>query len=1421
MKYSRTALGLLNAQYRSVLRKCFLINMGLFALGAVAATPANAYTVTADTNLNEQFPDGVISDGINYSDTDENSYNVTFTTPTIDISSTTGNAINAWWGSELAIGGEETSSVTLSGDRGLSVFDPNSKVTVNAINTVDITGNNRQGVILGNTGDTVDISANNISITGEISAVHADAGTTANVGTGSAAGNAITLSGAQIACTDTDNCSNAAVEALHSGIINIGNGTQDVSISGKEDITVWALANGSNININGKTVDISSTNGSAVWAQNNTTASTDPVATVDIKADTINISAPNDNGVVAMSQGIVNIEGDTTITAKDAILARGNAQVNVNTDSDSNKTVLNGDIVFDYSQDTSGTPINAYVNVNLNGADSSWTGNTYVDWDTKPTDETKLNVKNSSITLSDGATWNATKIENNEADTDGSRYTSINNLTVDGGNVNFKEADAQVQIDNLKVGADGVNVTKKADSDRIQVNTTADLRNGVSDNYADVINVNNNAKIYVDADASGNIDSVGHTGTVTVDNVTLLSALNEGATIKTAGYEVSNNAKDSLKAYYQTADVNGAGNIVLGAKQGYTDLIGIEQNGNYIKAFDAADAENTSVSANLSALDNQVFENETNIAQNTADIAANADAIAQNAAAIAGKLSGEEAADYTISGKRGSELAANIATYVAANGDKFADVQNTANIITDLFNDKAAYIQETTGMDPEHSVAYNYNQSSEELLHGATSMLNADEKLAGAIAKRKVTVDATTGIASITDGTNTANVYTKEAAEAIFNKKQQWVDDTLGIVSADADAVKKQYASTNYLKDATTLTGADKALDEALKANADKDGVQDTGLSNIMGVIGGTYAADTGSVTPNAIEVTGYTDSTVIGAINQLNKNFTNGTIDANFNTLSVGKKDAEGNSAFEVKRNGAFTAANGAFHVNNNGAITAANGEFHVNKNGDIDTVHDITASGDIYAEGDVYTEGDVYADGDVYASGTLSVADGAFEVNKNGAIRAAYDEDADKYNFFVNKNGAIKAAYDENTGDYNFITDKTGNVTAAGEVSAKTFANANDTFTVDENGNIVATSINANLVEGNTLAIHGESWLNNTHVDGALAVSKDASVGGNFAVAGTSYLHNTVVEGDMAVSGTTKTTALTFNGESYVAAMDQGDAAITNGTVDDQAKRTMATNATVAKTVGKLANLENTHGVTSVADVASAINSLATNVETATGGTFTNNVWKGTVTMAANPDYTYNGATGHANIMAFVNDLASNIGTATAAANGNIAKNKTVNANLDALDEAIGDRRNLGSANEAINQGTKTSVAAGLKAAGDAIGDMNFTGSHYVAGNNDLSGAVRSLDSNLYRVESDLRDLRRDFRRGMASMSAMSALVPNPRAHGNTSLAIGTGAYDGHTAAAIGGFHYLTDNIMLNAGVAWGNSSDAAYRMGVTFSW
>ncbi|MBR1915216.1 MAG: YadA-like family protein [Alphaproteobacteria bacterium] len=182
---------------------------------------------------------------------------------------------------------------------------------------------------------------------------------------------------------------------------------------------------------------------------------------------------------------------------------------------------------------------------------------------------------------------------------------------------------------------------------------------------------------------------------------------------------------------------------------------------------------------------------------------------------------------------------------------------------------------------------------------------------------------------------------------------------------------------------------------------------------------------------------------------------------------------------------------------------------------------------------------------------------------------------------------------------------------------------------------------------------------------------------------------------------------------------------------------------------------------------------------------------------------------------------------------ANSNLAKGTTVENHLVSLDNAIGSR-NIASLNTDINKavngdatataGTEAyngSLALGLQSVGDQMGDMNFTSTHYVAAGDNLSGAVRTLDSNLYRVEEDLRDLRRDFNNGMASMSAMSALVPNPRAAGNTSLSVGTGAYNGRTAVAVGGFHHINDNIMLNAGAAWGNASDVAYRLGITWSW
>ncbi len=70
-------------------------------------------------------------------------------------------------------------------------------------------------------------------------------------------------------------------------------------------------------------------------------------------------------GIVAMSEGEVEINGNLFVNADTAVLARGKAVVNINKDKKADTIVqLNGDINFNYQKETSGTPVRAVMNIN-------------------------------------------------------------------------------------------------------------------------------------------------------------------------------------------------------------------------------------------------------------------------------------------------------------------------------------------------------------------------------------------------------------------------------------------------------------------------------------------------------------------------------------------------------------------------------------------------------------------------------------------------------------------------------------------------------------------------------------------------------------------------------------------------------------------------------------------------------------------------------------------------------------------------------------------------------------------------------------------------------------------------------------------------------------------------------------------------
>lgn len=233
-----------------------------------------------------------------------------------------------------------------------------------------------------------------------------------------------------------------------------GENTETINLK-SSDKTVWAYVKGvldiSGKNINIETLGSSETSDSsgALFAQNASSNAKDNLATINVKGENINISAPTSGGnaVVAMSQGVVNIEGNTTITAENAIIARGKAQVNIN-ESGEYTTKMDGNISFDYHGASSGTPVDAMVNVTLAGADSYWNGNTIVAYDKKPSDD-QLRVTQATVTLKDGAIWNATAITDNEATETGSYYIALNNLNIDNGTVNIADTTRGVAVDTI------------------------------------------------------------------------------------------------------------------------------------------------------------------------------------------------------------------------------------------------------------------------------------------------------------------------------------------------------------------------------------------------------------------------------------------------------------------------------------------------------------------------------------------------------------------------------------------------------------------------------------------------------------------------------------------------------------------------------------------------------------------------------------------------------------------------------------------------------------------------------------------------------------------------------------------------------------------------------------------------------------
>ncbi len=170
------------------------------------------------------------------------------------------------------------------------------------------------------------------------------------------------------------------------------------------------------------------------------------VAKVNIEAENMKVVSSN-MGFVIYSNGQLDIDSNLVADAKNLIVTRGYAITNINTNS--NKTAqLTGDIVFLYDSKTSGTTIEAKVNLNLNNDKSYFVGNIYKEsaWNDDIPDGLDI-VTGMQLGLANGAQWT----------TDADSF--VNTLNFNGGIININGGENHsVQLDKVEGNGGTVNI---------------------------------------------------------------------------------------------------------------------------------------------------------------------------------------------------------------------------------------------------------------------------------------------------------------------------------------------------------------------------------------------------------------------------------------------------------------------------------------------------------------------------------------------------------------------------------------------------------------------------------------------------------------------------------------------------------------------------------------------------------------------------------------------------------------------------------------------------------------------------------------------------------------------------------------------------------------------------------------------------
>ena len=99
-------------------------------------------------------------------------------------------------------------------------------------------------------------------------------------------------------------------------------------------------------------------------------------------------------------------------------------------------------------------------------------------------------------------------------------------------------------------------------------------------------------------------------------------------------------------------------------------------------------------------------------------------------------------------------------------------------------------------------------------------------------------------------------------------------------------------------------------------------------------------------------------------------------------------------------------------------------------------------------------------------------------------------------------------------------------------------------------------------------------------------------------------------------------------------------------------------------------------------------------------------------------------------------------------------------------------------------------------------------------------MNTQVRQNTQDIQRLDNKVDTLRNDMNSGLATVTALTSLHPNPRSNAPVELSIGAGMYRDQCAGAAGLFVHPSDNWMLQGGFAFGNQNNYAGYAGMTIN-